>query len=638
MTSRPLAAGVIAPFFILTYVALAVNGVGLIRDVRINSIPTAIFVATAFVSYCLLFLSPVILICLLARLVVGARAVRGRLIPTRLEPFALLAGVLIITTSFLQILVFADRFIHRLYGRHLDGFVRNVIFTPGGIDSLGSGTSTTVSFALIMAGFVALQAGLLWVVVRFPVIRRTATAPVRGRRVIGVALFFLVSFLYAQGSYGVSMISGNTPVLAASTAVPGFLPITFTKLAKKYGYKVVRSQTVTARDIGDYGIRYPLAELVRRPPERKLNLVYLIAESLRADMLTPEIMPHTWAFGERAIRCTNHYSGGNGTRMAIFSMFYGLYGPYWFPFLQDREGPVLIDELIEQHYDMHLYTSAAFTYPEFDRTAFVRVPQDRLHNTNVLPIYERDAQQITALLASLDARPTTQPFLRYMFFETTHANYHFPKDAVIREPYCKDLNYATMDVEADIGPMKNRYINACHYLDTQIARVLAHLEQSRLLDSTIVIITGDHGEEFMEKGRWGHNSEFSEEQTLVPFVIWVPGREPQVISAMTSHLDVPATLLPMLGVMNDPADYSLGRSLFSPTPRAFTVIGDWDRIAVVDDNGKMVIPVGDYGFSENILTDRNDKPVKGRTARRQFLADRSSQTIQVMRDLKRFEN
>lgn len=638
MTSRPLATGVLAPFFILTYVALAVNGVGLIRDVRINSIPTGIFIASAFIFYCLLFLSPVILICLIARLIVSARAVRGRLIPSRLNPFAVLAGVLIVTTSLLQILVFADKFIHRLYGRHLDGFVRNVIFTPGGIDSLGGGTSTTVSFVLIMIAFVALQAGLLWIVVRFPIIRRIACAPVRGRRAIGVAFLFLLAFLYAQGAYGVSMISGNTPVLAASTAVPGFLPITFTKLAKRHGFKVVRSETVAATDLNDYGIHYPLAPLIRRPPAQPLNIVYLIAESLRADMLTPEIMPNTWAFGERAIRCTNHYSGGNGTRMAIFSMFYGLYGPYWFPFLEDREGPVLIDELLAQHYDLRLYTSAGFTYPEFDRTVFVRVPQDRLHNSHILPIYERDAQQVTALLASIDTRPAGQPFMRYMFFEAPHANYHFPPSAVIREPYCKDLNYATMDVEADIGPMKNRYVNACHYLDTQIDRVLTHLTEKGLLNSTIVIITGDHGEEFMEKGRWGHNSEFSEEQTRVPFVLWVPGQKPQVISAMTSHLDVPATLLPLLGVANDPADYSLGTCLIAPPERDFTVIGDWDRLAVVDATGKMVIPFGTYGFSENVLTDRNDSPIEDPKTRKQFVANRQKQTIQVMRDLKRFRN
>jgi membrane-anchored protein YejM (alkaline phosphatase superfamily) len=53
--------------------------------------------------------------------------------------------------------------------------------------------------------------------------------------------------------------------------------------------------------------------------------------------------------------------GGNGTRMALFSMFYGLYGPYWFDFLNTRRSPVLMDVLQQQKYQMSMYTSARFS-------------------------------------------------------------------------------------------------------------------------------------------------------------------------------------------------------------------------------------------------------------------------------------
>ncbi|WP_419607389.1 hypothetical protein, partial [Thiolapillus sp.] len=36
-----------------------------------------------------------------------------------------------------------------------------------------------------------------------------------------------------------------------------------------------------------------------------------------------------------------------------------------------------------------------------------------------------------------------------------------------------------------------------------------------------------HGEEFMEKGHWGHNAGFHEEQIHVPMVLHIPGRAPQ---------------------------------------------------------------------------------------------------------------
>lgn len=74
------------------------------------------------------------------------------------------------------------------------------------------------------------------------------------------------------------------------------------------------------------------------------------------------------------------------------------------------------------------------------------------------------------------------------------------------------MNYARMDLENDITLIKNRYINSCHHLDSQLGRIIHYLESNQLLEKTIVIITGDHGEEFMEKGHWGHNSAYTEEQ------------------------------------------------------------------------------------------------------------------------------
>jgi membrane-anchored protein YejM (alkaline phosphatase superfamily) len=39
----------------------------------------------------------------------------------------------------------------------------------------------------------------------------------------------------------------------------------------------------------------------------------------------------------------------------------------------------------------------------------------------------------------------------------------------------------------------------------------------------VIIVLGDHGEEFMERSRWGHSAEFNRFQTGTPAVIRVPG-------------------------------------------------------------------------------------------------------------------
>src|SRR5690606_23985432 len=97
-------------------------------------------------------------------------------------------------------------------------------------------------------------------------------------------------------------------------------------------------------------LSYPLALLRVEKPARPMNVVWLVAESLRYDMLDPKIMPKLWQFSEESLRMERHYSGGNMTQMGVFSMFYGLYGNYCFPMLAARRSPVLMDVLQQQNY------------------------------------------------------------------------------------------------------------------------------------------------------------------------------------------------------------------------------------------------------------------------------------------------
>jgi membrane-anchored protein YejM (alkaline phosphatase superfamily) len=71
---------------------------------------------------------------------------------------------------------------------------------------------------------------------------------------------------------------------------------------------------------------------------------------------------------------------------------------------------------------------------------------------------------------------------------------------------------------------------------------------------------------------------------------------------MTSHLDIPATLLTVLGVKNQPEDYSLGFDLFSKTRREFTVVSDWNNLVYMDQHYTAIFPLNSYGFNQQTLT------------------------------------
>jgi membrane-anchored protein YejM (alkaline phosphatase superfamily) len=328
--------------------------------------------------------------------------------------------------------------------------------------------------------------------------------------------------------------------------------------------------------------------------------------------MSEEIMPNTWRLAQRGQHFTQHYSSGNGTREALFGLFYGLYGSYWSSFLYAQRSPLLMDRFQELGYQFDIRTSAKFSYPEFDRTLFAKIPVNQLHeHAEDKTPWERDRDNADATLDFLRERDPTRPFMSFFFFEATHARYTFPDAAAINKPYLEDINYASMSRESlapKIDQLFNRYTNAARGVDMQLGRIFDELEKQGLLDNTIVIVTGDHGEEFMEKGAWGHNSSFVEEQIHTPMVMWVPGQEHRVISDTSSHLDIGTTLLQLLGAPGDADTYSLGRNLFDIAKRTFVVSSDWHSISVISRDMKYRIPYTNRGIEQWDPTDRADKP------------------------------
>ncbi len=595
-------------YLCLTYIAILINSAGYLKTIKFVSGTTIIFTAAVYISYCMLYLLITFLPLHLLDRFLSISAVDNTLRKIRISGSMIIYTACVLVFALLQILIFTDRIIFAMYDFHLNGFVWNIVFTTGGLESLGADKETKLIFFLMTAGFVLLQIILL-VVSRFLAGKPSLSSPVVLRRtLISAVVIFLISLVFQGLAYGISSFKGYVPVLAASKAFPLYQPVTFRGLAKSLGFKENKDNSFKMKTGKSLTLKYPLNPIIRDPNHTKYNLVFLVAETLRADMLTREIMPSTWDFAQKAVKCNDNYAAGNGTRMSLFGIFYGLYGNYWFSFLDERKGPVLIDLLIGNNYQFSMYTSAAFTYPEFDKTVFAGIDPCDLHPFASKYGWKSDRKNTSDLINFIDTRDSCCPFMTFMFFESAHARYYFPEDTIIRPDYLKDFSY-TVDIKKNIELIKNRYINSCHHLDTQIARVINHLKEKNLLDSTIVVITGDHGEEFMEHGRWGHNSNFTEQQTRTPLVLWIPGCKPRIISSITSHLDVAPTLMKLLGVKNPPEDYCLGYDLLGDKQRLYTVISDWDSLVYVDNQFKAVFPLKAYGFSSQNVTTHNDDEV-----------------------------
>ncbi|MFT3847389.1 MAG: sulfatase-like hydrolase/transferase [Propionivibrio sp.] len=590
-------------FHLLTWLLVALHVSTFTSASQYAAPGTATWTLATTATYSAFYLLPALLLGYLARGLIG-----------RLDPPGgrrLVALILIALTGLTHVLLFADRMIHSMYGFHINGFVLDLVLAPGGIASLGASLSTQITAALIVAALLLMQAAAWYFAAARQAEQRTpgdARSSKRWRWLIVALVFATVG---ERVAFAYSTATNYQPILFASERYPFYLPLSMRKAAKALGIKE-QPRAEGGIDVAKGSLNYPLSPLVINKPAHVPNIVWLVAESLRFDMLDPKIMPRTWQFSEQALRLEKHYSGGNLTQMGVFSMFYGLYSPYWFPMLDNRRSPVLMDVLQQENYQFSLYTSQRFTFPAFDKTVFARMnPADLHERQSGADPWKRDEINIGEMLDFIDQRDASRPFMTYMFFEATHANYDFPPESVIAEPYLKDLNYITADFNGQIGEIKNRYINAAHSVDTQIGRVIEHLREKKLLDDTIVIVLGDHGEEFMERGRWGHSAEFNRFQTSTPGVIYVPGQKPRVVTGITSHLDIPATLMPLLGVRNPASDYSLGKNLLAPDfHRDYAVAGDWNRVAYLGEDFKITFPVNTAGAVKSEATDGDDRPLK----------------------------
>ena len=176
----------------------------------------------------------------------------------------------------------------------------------------------------------------------------------------GLLILFAVATVSERMVYAYSSATGITSVSALAQKVPYYLGLSARGLLSKLGVKVDRKKTY---QLASGNLNYPLNPLDVVKSAKPLNIVWLVSESWRADTLDAEIMPHTWAFAQNATRFIRNYSGGNGTRVGMFTMFTGIPGNYWFPALAERKGAPIIDVLKAQDYQMSFYTSAKFSYP-----------------------------------------------------------------------------------------------------------------------------------------------------------------------------------------------------------------------------------------------------------------------------------
>lgn len=109
-------------------------------------------------------------------------------------------------------------------------------------------------------------------------------------------------------------------------------------------------------------------------------------------------------------------------------------------------------------------------------------------------------------------------------------------------------NLEPHEIEAEI----DAYDAAYAYVDAEIRRAVEGLDALGLLEGTLLIVTGDHGESLGEHGLFDHGSTLYQPQIHVPLVVWFPGTIPTGVQVddFVSTTDLAATVLELTEVPN----------------------------------------------------------------------------------------
>jgi arylsulfatase A-like enzyme len=145
----------------------------------------------------------------------------------------------------------------------------------------------------------------------------------------------------------------------------------------------------------------------------------------------------------------------------------------------------------------------------------------------------------------------------------------------VHSPYDPPEAYRELFPSQAAGPAardRDDYDREIAYTDAQIGRLMARLEEAGLAASTIVVVTGDHGEEFGEHGRAQHGTQLYDETIRVPLLLRAPGLLPAGTRCQgpAALIDLMPTLLELVGV-EAPATVqgrSIARHLTTGTPVA----------------------------------------------------------------------
>jgi arylsulfatase len=329
---------------------------------------------------------------------------------------------------------------------------------------------------------------------------------------------------------------------------------------------------------------------------KKLNVILIVVESLRADQLTSyggqrKVMPVVEALAEKSRVFRNAWSQSSHTSYAALvplSSHYPLRSVTRYVYPEKFSYPrILVHDVLK----LGGYRTGIFSSSNENWEGMVNFLQtenlDKLFHApsaNQFAVVEADDTGFatwarrTKQAGSLDDSITMEkaiewlekhedgPFFVYLNLQNAHLPYRIPAG------FSRRFGPETIDFKIRFGyfprdkvnVVKDIYADSLAYVDSQIGRLVEYLTHRGIMQESVIVLTADHGQAFYEHDVMAHAGKLFEEVVRVPLIVHAPGLEPRVDHRTAQHIDIAPTILDILGLPVHPSFQ--GKSLLAANP------------------------------------------------------------------------
>ncbi|WNJ16455.1 sulfatase [Pontibacter sp. G13] len=310
---------------------------------------------------------------------------------------------------------------------------------------------------------------------------------------------------------------------------------------------------------------------LEKPNASIKNVLFVVLESTAARYVQTydssfQVTPHIAQYRDQALQFDAAYTHVPSTNKALFSLLTSTYPlPNFNSVTQQSpevELPALPAVLERQGYRTGFFTSADNRFQRIgtflEAQKFGQIQDHRsiacsqihesAHSTHWKYMNTIEDGCVEPAFWDWVQESPDEPFFAVCWTNQTHYPY------LVTDP---------LDSIDTSNRLRNRYLNALRESDQMFGKLMEGLKSRSLLDETLVVVLGDHGEAFGEQGQFGHAGHILEDHIKIPLLL-IHGEtfQGESRSEPVGMIDIAPTVTHVLGIPS-PSQWQ-GSSLLGP--------------------------------------------------------------------------